>query len=258
MYVRRMVMGLAVGIAALASAGDKVSLRADAWFPYNGDPASDKPGYTIEIAKAVFEKAGLTLDYQTKGWTWDRSIAEARKGSIDGIIGAAKEDAPDFVFPEECIGIQVQTFFVKKGNAWRFKGIESLKAVKLGVISGYAYGDDVDAYIKANLDKPAVQVLQDDNALELNVKKLGAGRIDVIIEDGAVFHAKIAELKMSDQFEVAGDTASPKPAYITFSPAKKATSEKYAKLLSDGIKAMRASGELKKILDKYQISDWQK
>jgi hypothetical protein len=31
--------------------------------------------------------------------------------------------------------------FVKKGNAWRFKGLTSLEKYKAGVISGYAYDD---------------------------------------------------------------------------------------------------------------------
>ena len=82
--------------AATCLAGDTITLRADIWDPYNGDPASDQPGFVIEVAKAVFEKAGYTVDYQVEGWSWDRSVEEAKKGNIDGIVGAAKSEAPDF------------------------------------------------------------------------------------------------------------------------------------------------------------------
>ena len=256
-HSRTMSMVCAVGllVASIACAGEKVSLRADTWYPYNGDPASDKPGFMIEVAKVIFEKAGYTLDYQTKGWTWDRSIEEARKGAIDGIVGAAKEDAPDFIFPEEPMILQRMSFFVKKGNPWRYKGVESLKSVKLGIISGYSYDGVIDAYVNDNKDKEtAIQALQDDNALELNLKKLQAGRIDVVIEDPAVLRLKASELGIADQFEQAGVSDDPKPQSIAFSPAKE-SSKKIAKILSDGIKDMRASGELQKLMAKYDLVD---
>ena len=39
-----------------------------------------------------------------------------------------------------------------------------------------------------------MQSVQDDNALELNLKKLAAGRIDTVIEDAAVFNNKAKAL----------------------------------------------------------------
>jgi polar amino acid transport system substrate-binding protein len=234
-------------------AGDSISLRADLWDPYNGDPASARPGFMIEVAKAVFEKAGYTLDYQVKGWTWDRSMEEAKNGKIDGIIGAAKSDAPDFIFPEEALCKQRMAFFVKKGNPWRFSGVESLSSIKLGIIGGYAYDTEVDNYIKKNLaNEEAIQTIQDDNALELNIKKLAAGRIDALIEDTAVFNSKAKALGMADQFEGAGVAGGEDDLYIAFTPAKD-TSRKYADILAAGIKEMKASGDLQKLIDKYGI-----
>jgi polar amino acid transport system substrate-binding protein len=42
---------------------------------------------------------------------------------------------------------------------------------------------------------------------------------------------------------------------MAFSP-KNPKSKEYAKLLSAGIEQMRLSGELSKILAKYQLTDW--
>ena len=239
--------------AAACFAGDTITLRADIWDPYNGDPASDRPGFMIELAKAVFEKAGYTVDYQVEGWSWDRSVEEAKKGNIDGIVGAAKSDAPDFIFPSVALCKQRMFFFVKKGNPWRYAGVDSLAPVKLGVISGYTYVDDIDVYIEANKDnEDRVQSVQDDNALELNLKKLAAGRIDTLIEDAAVFNSKAKALGIADQFESAGLAGPEDECYIAFTPAKP-SSAKYAELLAAGIKEMTASGELQKLLDKYGI-----
>ena len=239
--------------ATACFAGDTITLRADIWDPYNGDPASDRPGFMIEVAKAVFEKAGYTVDYQVDGWSWDRSVEEAKKGNIDGIVGAAKSDAPDFIFPSEPLCKQRMSFFVKKGNPWRYAGTDSLASVRLGIISGYTYFDEVDAYIEANKNnEDRVQSVQDDNALELNLKKLAAGRIDTVIEDAAVFNNKAKALGIADQFETAGLAGPEDSCYIAFTPARP-SSAKYAELLGAGIKEMTASGEMQKLLDKYGI-----
>jgi polar amino acid transport system substrate-binding protein len=248
-----MILGLVLLSVMTCFAGDLISLRADIWDPYNGDPASDRPGFIIEATKAVFEKAGYLLDYQVKGWTWDRSMEEAKNGKIDGVIGAAKSDAPDFVFPEEAFCKQRMTFFVKKSNPWRFSGVESLSSIKLGIISGYTYEDQVDGYIKKNqANEEAIQIIKDDNALELNIKKLAAGRIGATIEDAAVFNTKAKALGMTDQFETAGVAGDGDDIFIAFTPAKD-TSKKYAGILAAGIKEMKASGDLQKLLDKYGI-----
>lgn len=240
--------------ASNAYGGDVITLRADIWEPYNAEPESSKPGYMIEVVKAIFTKAGYTVDYQCKGWTWERSIEEAKNGRIDGIVGAALEDAPDFIFPEETFINQQMTFFVKKGDTWRYKGIASLENINLGVISGYAYDDEVDEYIEKNSGKENVQAIKNANALELNIKKLEAGRIDATIEDASVFAMKVASLGMNGKFEEAGMAGEAGNITIAFSPAKE-TSKKYAEILSKGLKEMRASGELKKILDKYGLKE---
>ncbi|MBN1906291.1 MAG: transporter substrate-binding domain-containing protein [Deltaproteobacteria bacterium] len=240
--------------ASNAYGGDVITLRADIWEPYNAEPESAKPGYMIEVVKAIFTRSGYTVDYQCNGWTWERSIEEAKQGRIDGIVGAAVDDAPDFVFPEETFINQQMTFFVKKGNTWRYKGIASLENIKLGVISGYAYADEVDEYIEKNSGKENIQAIKNANALELNIKKLDAGRIDATIEDASVFAMKAASMGMSGKFEEAGVVGEPDNITIAFSPVKK-SSQKNAEVLSNGLKEMRASGELKKILDKYGLKE---
>jgi len=51
------------------------------------------------------------------------------------------------------------------------------------------------------------------------------------------------------------DVVKPSKLFIAFSP-KNPKSQEYAKLLSEGTAALRASGELRKILAKYGLSDW--
>ena len=249
----RALLVLCLVWSVTAFAGDAISLRADRWEPFNGDPAAAKPGYMIEVARVVFEKAGYTVDYQNE--TWERSIEEVGKGTIDGIIGVSPGEAEEIILPTEKLGQAEMMLFVKKGNPWRYTGVDSLANIRLGVIGGYDYEDQIDQYIEAHKnDDAAVQAMIDENALELNMRKLQAGRIDAIVEEKHVFESKAADLGLAGQFDEAG-TADSEPVYIGFSGLKD-TSQKYADLLSQGVKELRTSGELQRILDKYSLKDW--
>ena len=96
----------------------------------------------------------------------------------------------------------------------------------------------------------------------MNIKKLLKGRIDTIPEDKAVFVNMAHKMGVLDQIEEAGadpilnkDDFESLKIYLAFSP-KNPNSKDYAKLLSEGIKEMRSSGELQKILAKYGLNDW--
>ena len=232
-----------------------ISIVADEWCPYNCEPGSDKPGFMIEIAQKVLGSAGHTVDY--KNMPWSRAIDEARKGKFDAIVGAAKDDAPDFVFPNKPLGVSVSVFAIRKGESWKYTGVESLAGQSVGVIQDYTYEDEFDAYVAANSkDSSKVQVAAGETALSTNIKKLEAKRISALVEDESVLNYGLAQEGKSGAFSIAGDLGASE-IYIAFSPAKKESAD-YAKLLSDGIDKLRASGELKAILAKYGLEDWKK
>lgn len=246
------VVFLMIVLGSLQVSAETISIRADVWKPYNCEPNSKEPGYMVEIAKKIFEKHGYKIDYDILPWT--RAIEETRKGKIDAIVGAAKGDAPDFIFPQNEQGISANaTMFIKKGGKWRYTDLESLKTEQVGIINGYSYGEKVDKYLKNN--PSIVQVVSGENALELNIKKLIAGKISVIVEDRVVIAYKIKEMNVQNDIEEAGSDGSASKIYIAFSPANN-KSDEYAKILSEGMDIIRKNGELKNILNKYGIKDW--
>ncbi|SLM31960.1 ABC transporter, periplasmic domain [Desulfamplus magnetovallimortis] len=232
---------------------ETITIVADRWCPYNCKPDSDRPGYGIEAAKIIFERAGHTVDYSVVPWA--RALKHTSDGKYNAVIGAFIEDAPDFIFPENEIGVSQISFFVKKGNPWKYTGIESLESIKAGIILDYSYGENLDKYfssVKQNQSK--VDITAGDNALISNIKKLDAGRIDAAIEDTNVFYHTAKQINMLDKVSIAGNSHKEK-LYIAFSPAL-SNSKQYADLLSEGINQLRDSGELKTILDKYGLIDW--
>lgn len=255
MLKRLALAALAVGaaLAAPAARADVITLRADEWCPYNCAEDSDKPGYGVEVAKEIFSKAGHTLEYKTMAWA--RALEDGRKGAIVAVIGADKSEAGDYVFPSQPIAVIDNSFLVKKGNAWRYAGPASLEKVKLGGIQGYSYSGVVGDYVAANAKNAArIDMVGGDNALEMNLKKLAAGRIDVTVDAKPVLAYKLMKLNLADKVEFAGSTDAA-DIYIAFSPANPKSKE-YAAILEKGIADMRASGRLKQILDRYGVSDW--
>lgn len=237
----------------LLSLADTVSIRADEWFPINGTPGSTTPGYMIELAQVILAANGHKVDYKTM--PWERSLADVRRGKFDCVVGAYKDDAPDFVFPEEPWGVIESTFYVKKGSSWSYKGIESLKNIKIGTIGGYAYSEEFDAYVEANKSTAKVQVINANNALEQNIKKLASSRIDATIESHLVMEAKLKSLGMREEIMGAGVLSEADNMYIACTPIKE-SSKRYVKLFTQGVEKLRRSGELKVILDKYGLKDW--
>lgn len=253
--MRKAAMSVLFVLTFLSSVAfaDTIKLVADNWMPYNGDGKSET-GYMLDIAQKVFGDAGYTVVFEAMPWA--RAIDTVRKGSYDGIVGAAVNDAPDFVFPKNELAIVDTEFFVKKGTAWRYDGIQSLAKIRLAVIKDYSYNTDLDKYIADNAAaKDKLDIGFGDDVLESNFQKLMSGRVDVVTDGGAVLKYTAGKMGIAGQVVSAGIGDPGSKTYIAFSPVGK-SSKDYAQILSDGIDRLRKSGELKKILAKYGLTDW--
>ena len=230
-----------------------ITIVADDWCPYNCEPGSDSPGYIVELAHEIFTSAGFRLEY--KYVPWARALKEVTKGTYGGAIAATPKEMPNGIFPEEELGYYANDLIIRKGDPWRFKNIDSLKRVKLGAIKDYNYGKQMDAYIEKHMNSTAVQVLSGNNCVERNLRKLLDSRIDVYLEDRNVAFYTAKQMNIIDEIEFGGTEGKPIAMYIGFSSANP-ESKTYARLLSEGIKRMRKSGQLAKILKKYSVKDW--
>lgn len=230
---------------------DSVTIVADLWCPYNCEPTSDKPGLLIEIARYGLDKGGHTLEYKILPWA--RAIEEARLGKYEGIVGAYREDAPDFVFPTDSQIRSIDEAYIKANDTWAFTDMKSLEEISIGVIRDYSYGQEVDAYVKKHLDNPSkIQVASGDDALQINVKKLLAGRIRAVIEDRAVMTYYLNQTNKTKEIIPAGILGG-QPIFVAFSP-KTPKSKEYAALYSQGVTELRNTGKLKEIMKKYSLN----
>lgn len=181
---------------------------------------------------------------------------ETRAGTYDAIVGIYTSVAPDFIYPQEEMGISKMCFYVKKENPWKYRGIESLDDIVLGIIDGYFYDEgEVDSYIKDNLDdKSKIESIPGKRGLIQNIEKMLLGRVTAIIDDYLVVESTLHKYKLSNNFKLAGCLEG-LDVQVGFSPAR-STSTLFAEKISTAIVELRKTGQLTTILNQYGIQDW--
>jgi polar amino acid transport system substrate-binding protein len=249
----------AIALFPLQAIAETITITADPWCPYTCDPKSERPGYMIELIQKAFAKHDIKVRYVITPWT--SAVKRTRRREFNGIVGAAHGDAPDFVFPKISQGKMLNVFYVKQGDEWRYDGLASLEARTLGIVSDYSYGKTINAYIERyREDTSKLQVVSGDEPVQGNVENLIDGRIDVMLEADAVMKYYLAKAGLDASIQPAGALPAnddDDQLYIAFSPGD-VRSSKYADILSQETQAMRESGELQAILNKYKLKDWMK
>lgn len=229
-----------------------ITLAADIWCPYNCDPQSDKPGYVVEVATRIFNRAGYRVDYQVMPWA--RTLQSVDRGTLTAAIGTTPYELPTGLFPAQEIGRFSGHLVIPRTAAWRYHGDESLAGKRIGVVNGYDYGS-FNRFIERNRGSDRLQVLSGDDAINRGLAMVVRQRLDAYVEDRNVASYTIEQLRLGEQLVVGDSVGTPIKLYIAFS-AKLPQSRRYLQILDEGVAAMRASGELVQILDRYGIKDW--
>ncbi len=242
------------GLAGLGCASaETISLVTDPWCPYACQPDSDRPGYMIELAKAVFEPMGHSVEYRIMPFA--RAVTEVEQGKAFGLVG--EQQVPEragLIFPKVEQGQAKACFYTSQTSPWRYTDQASLKKQRIGTINTYVYGAELDTALAAA--GPVVSTGYGDQALINNVKKLEAKRLDAIVEYEAVIAYKMKTESGFNKLRQAGCAKQASNIYIPFSPiAPNAGS--YAQALADGMKTLRQNGKLAAILARYGLRDWQ-
>ncbi len=232
-----LIMGLSAGAA-------QITLVADTWCPYNCEPNSELPGFMVEAATMILGAAGHEVKYLLSD-DWEQAVADVEAGKFNGCIGADPTDNQNLLFPDEDMGVSQNRIYVRKGDPWRYTGPASLEGTKVVVLTGYTYGDDVDAWLSAN----ALYV----DTLEQAVEALLGEKADILFENEYVMSMFTMMNNIPDSLEVAGMMESG-PVYIAFSNVIPESKE-YADLLSKGLKTMKADGSWKALLSKYGLEE---
>lgn len=238
----------AATILPLLSA-ETLVVRSDLWMPYNGGPP-DQPGMVIEVLQAIFAEGSGTVDYAPM--PWDAALTAVEAGTADAVIGATASDAKDrFVLPAESIGDLKAGLFVLKDRHWSFERIQSLDGMRIGAINDYTYWPQFDRYLADHPD--VVTWFTGENALADAVAALRDGRIDVFPETVVTFLWRAREMGCAASVRVAYVNEGG-PIYVAF--ARSPRGMQLAQRFDAGMRELRQSGALARILEKYGLQDW--
>lgn len=246
---------LASLIPSVTPAADSVvRLCADQWMPYNGDAADPKPGYVIELARAVFEPQGIKVDYTVM--PWKDALVAVKDGKMSGAIGANKDEGTGLTVPTEPVGTLAVCLITRGESTWTYENLASFRKIVLGVTKGYSYWPALDTYIARGLEKSeGIYAAEGDAPLDELMKKLQAGEIDVVAESEPIllWYFRSHDLDRAKFRVVYKGTID--PIFVAFAPNEEG--QRFANVLDEGIRALRASGDLTKLLQRYGLRDWQ-
>jgi polar amino acid transport system substrate-binding protein len=237
---------------ATASGTRTLSVRADQWYPLNGDPDSDRPGFAVEILRRIYSEAGIKLDYRLADWS--RSLEMAEQGRIDCVIGVYRSEAPALAYPRTPLAWDVAALYVASGSDWHYQGLSSLEAVSLGVIADYGYGVPLDDYIAENRGSERVQFMHGRQPLRRNLKKLISGRVDVLVESPFVMESLLRRMNLTARVHEAGRVGRRTPLYLGCHPDME-DAEAILRRFDQGMEALRKQGELRAIMEAYQLPE---
>lgn len=242
------VLLLAAGLPAQRP--DPVRLAADPWPPYNLDTGDGGRGLMVDAATLAFEAGGLQVTYIVVGWS--RAVSGTRDGLFDGAVGASAVDGEGLVFPSTVLAPVAQGLACRTTMDWRWSGERSLDGFVLGAISGYDYGPEINGWIDRHGSDPRLVQLQDgEDALEANLRKLAAGRVDLVVDAHATLHWTIGALGLDSVLTVVDRLGRVTPCTIAFTPSERG--ERLARLLDEGCALLEADGRLDSLRALYGL-----
>ncbi|SON52437.1 putative ABC transporter, periplasmic domain [Vibrio tapetis subsp. tapetis] len=252
----RLVLSSLLILSSGYSQAESLLFTTEDWRPFvfagETNVQAQMPGFSVEIVNAAFRNMGYSIEYEPK--PFKRQIKETQSGKYAGIVGLLASDAPNLIYPKEGVGEIRNCFYVGKHSRWHYEQPESLRQVVLGVIGGYTYGV-IDSHIWQYRDSQ-IYVYSGDNdkALSRLIELVQAQRVDVVVEDEAVMEFYLVQSGLKGNVKQVG-CLDAEPAMVGFTP-KDSRAQEWADEFDKQVDSMRKSGELRRILGKYGVSDW--
>ncbi|MBB4287183.1 substrate-binding periplasmic protein [Roseospira goensis] len=248
--MRALILAIALSIpfAVAASAQTaSVSFATDEWPPYEYTQDGEVTGLSTDVIRAVMAEMGVTID-SIDAVPWTRAIKLINAGRVAGVYSGAYNEkrAAILLYPETPLVESSWAVFVRAADrdATPFASWDDLKTGIVGVVRGYAYDPEFDAFYKENAEFAEA----DDN--ETNFKKLMAGRVDYVVCDLINGLHIMKQQGIQDQVHAYIDKPIAETEYFAFfSP--QVVDDAFVTRFDETLKAFRETDAYTDILDSY-------
>lgn len=204
-------------------------------------------GAAVVIVKEVL--ANLGFDTQIRLLPWARSLRLVKEKRADAIFTAYKnaEREAFLDYSREILIPQVVSFYVRAGSKLKYSGdIAALKGKTIGVVSTISYGTAFD-----EAKQRQIITTERVESLDLNFRKLLAGRLDYVISNRYSAQVEIEKLKAEQKIVELLPAVEVTPSYVAF--AKESRIRGLRDRFDEGLRALVKSGRYGEILARFRV-----
>jgi polar amino acid transport system substrate-binding protein len=239
--------GLGPFSAGRAAHADVIELRAGTWCPYVCRSDTSHPGLLIELTREALAPFGHEIRYETLSWS--RSLTLVHTGAVNGLLGPEMYKISGLIFTRPITHHQDALAF-RRDEARPVQGLRGLQGLQLGAVQDYRYSNRLAQYIAENRSRPSrVQLINGQDTIARNLKKLLNHRVDLVLEAQAVLIHRARQLGLSDLIDIQPYSA-PRAIRLGFSPALP-SSARYVQQFNAGLAQLQHSGRYHEILVRY-------
>ncbi|ASP39950.1 hypothetical protein CHH28_15285 [Bacterioplanes sanyensis] len=232
------------GACADAHIPSSMTFAAADWCPYS---CSDGSGIVSDYLRELFAQRNITLDIQVIPWS--RALQEVRFGHIDGLLTLVPGEADGVLMPASPTMSYQDCFFKRPGSDWTYTDMAALQHSVLGVVQGYGYSPEIDAYI-AGAKPGSVHAIAGAEPSERLIAMLQRERIDLYLDDVRVTQHTLKRLEMMPGAITVAGCLPEKPLYLGLS-AQPEWSAELIKWLDDALAEADNQHRWREISEQY-------
>jgi polar amino acid transport system substrate-binding protein len=206
-------------------------------------------GIDVDIITEVFKRAGYKVEFTLLPWM--RALDLVTKGEVDAMASIVySPEHNKMLMLSNSIAYSQNFFFKKKSLKVNPKNFDDLKSYSIGTLINYPYGKKFD-----QAKFPDIEVMASTSPIMDNLKKLVAGRVDLIVCE--LLSCNYFINKYPDRFVDIDYIESPPvndimPYYLGFSRKNHIRSAMLLKIFNDELKKATMDGTTAEILLKYK------
>lgn len=211
-------------------------------------------GLDVALLTKIFNNMGIELDYSEVSWKQHQLYL--KNGKRDIAAGAfLTDDRVEYIYYSLPYKKEVNVLYFKKGEAGKYD-IESVdgmlemlmqKKFRLGVVSGYKYGDDrINDYVALNKNSNLIIEAEDEKE---NFNNLFEGKIDGFLTDRIVAATVAWRHGWQSQVEEHPFKIEAADIYVIFS--KNSTSPSLVNAFNKELIEFKESGEYDRTIMEY-------
>jgi polar amino acid transport system substrate-binding protein len=206
------------------------------------DPENPKLGYIAEITAAALKQSHVKVQFEL--YPLKRSLIMAKKGKVDGVLGAYFSPSRTYLLYSDPIGEVHINFITTKQTNLKDGSPEALIGVKAGVILGTSLAQELRA-LGLNIEEVPNNTM--------NLSKLLVGRLDVVIGTTQwILNDLTQSFNPADKERI----RVLKPAYqkqkLFFTVSRSTdNAEDIIQQFNEGLREIKRNGEFNNIMNKY-------